>query len=144
MKSMKMNLDFKNDTIFIDGKNVPLSCTSTGHYVISLTHFDADAGNKIVLHAKNLCQLDKREKKLKAIKLHKQLCHASKEKLVNLVKNSTFKDKEFIECIKEVCDECQTRAKFKKQHPKPAVSFPLASEFNSLVCMDLKEYKYKK
>ena len=48
-----------------------------------------------------------KEKKSKAEKLHRQLNHASKEKLKKLVQNSKgFNDKEFLKFIDECVDNC--------------------------------------
>ena len=60
---------------------------------------------------------------------------------MNLVRNSGVKDKNFLRFIKEVPSQCEVCMRFKKAKPKPVVGMPLASTFNELVAMDIKEIK---
>ena len=148
MKRMGMTLNFKNDTANVGEKDIPLYCTKSGHYSIPLTSWcidTKDPNNHIVLHMKHLQGLSKEEKMKKAGKLHRQFAHASKEKLVKLIKESKdFCDKEFIDCVKECCIKCEICKKYKRPYRRPVVGLPLASEFNEVVCMDLKEYIHNK
>ena len=41
--------------------------------------------------------------------------------------------------INEVVDKCEICKKNRKSNPRPAVAIPKATEFNSIVSMDLKE-----
>ena len=146
MKQMGMRLDFRRDMVTLkNGQEVKLMCTSTGHYSLPLSKgtFDLNEVN-IVLHLEALENLTRSEKKKKALKLHRQFSHASKERLLRLVKDSEHNDPEFSQCIEEVCDECDTCQKFKKPPLRPVVSLPLADRFNQLVSMDLKEIKASK
>jgi len=79
MKSMNINLHFTTDTLFLDGQKIHLYCTSTGHYSISLSLMDTESKSKIILHT-NRGGEEVNRKRNEAAKLHKQLCHASKEK----------------------------------------------------------------
>ena len=138
MKTLGMKLNFLNDTADVDGKSIPLICSSTGHYSLPLTKWDLDVeSTNVVLHTTNLSKLSKAEKEKKAEKLHRQFAHASKEKLFKLVKESkNFNHKEFLKCIKECCENCQICRKYKRPFRKPIVGLPIASQFNEVVCMD--------
>ena len=99
----------------------------------------------ISLSQLKICKkLPKAEKKKKAVKLHRQFGHASELKLTKLIQDSKIEDKEFIECIKEVCNECEICKEYQAAPPRPAVSLPLATKFNEVVCLDLKEYVHNK
>ena len=77
----------------------------------------------------------------KAVKLHRQFSHASKEKLCKLLKPSLgFDNDEFLDIVKEQCDLCEAGQKFKR----PPSRLPLADNFNQVACMDLKEYIHNK
>ena len=81
------------------------------------------------------------EIKKKAIKLHRQLCHASKDRLVKLLKDSGSDGKQFLKMIVDCCDNFEFCLKFKKPFSRPVVSFPLSDRFNEYFSMDLKEVK---
>ena len=54
------------------------------------------------------------------MKLHKQFCHASKEKLCKLVRESKdFSDEEFLKIIEECVDSCELCRKFKRPPLRP-------------------------
>ena len=146
MKSLGMRLNFGNDTAEVSGKSIPLMCSATGHYYLPLTSWDLeDSNNHFTLHASHIRDIGRAEKLKKAMKLHRQFAHASKEKLIKLVKESKeFNDKEFIKCIEEYCDSCEICRKYKRPYHKPIVGMPIANEFNEVLCMDLKEYKHNK
>ena len=85
------------------------------------------------------------EKFRKAVKLHRQFAHASKERFCKLVKESpTFNDAVFVEMIKKCCDTCEFCLKRKPPPLRPVVGLPLANVFNDVVCMDLKEHRHHK
>ena len=74
----------------------------------------------------NLLSLCNEEKKKKAIKLHRQLCHASKDQLAKLLKDSGCDDEKVLKMIVDCCDNCEFCLRFKKLFSKPAVSFPVS------------------
>ena len=145
MKRAEIVLDFLQDTAMVLGDSVDLVCTSSGHYCIPLTNMLInDQGNmnvSVVLHTAAVASLTVEEKRQKADKLHRQFCHASKEKLCKLVKDSEdFNDKGFLKIIEECCDVCELCMKHKRAPLRPVVGMPLAEKFNQVVCMDLKEH----
>ena len=84
------------------------------------------------------------EKKRKAAKLHCQFSHASKEKLIQLVKNSDYHCKEFQKCIEDCCNNCEICGKYESQPLRHVVGLPLGTDFDQVVCMDLKEVEHNK
>ena len=145
MKQMGMQLDFAQDVAIVNGENVKLICTSTGHYCLPLnmTCIENQSVN-FVLHLECLNNLPQREMMSKAMKLHRQFSHASKEKLKKLLRDGGCDNAEFIECIDKVCSDCEICQKFRKAPLRPVVGFPLAHDFNEVVCMDLKELESTK
>ena len=142
MKRAKLILNFNDDSAQILGQKVKLYCTSSGHYCIPLSNtllYDGCDMSSFVLHAEGLASLTEDEKYKKAVKLHKQFAHASKERLCRLVNESpTFKDAVFLKMIEKCCDSCEFCLKRKPPPLRPVVGLPLANVFNDVVCMDLK------
>ena len=145
MKQMGMKLDFARDIAIVRGEEVRLICTSTGHYCfpLNLTHIEDHSVN-FVLHLQCLNDMSQREMMNKALKLHRQFSHASKEKLKKLLHDGGCENQKFLKCINEVCDDCEICQKFRKPPLRPVVGFPLAHDFNEVVCMDLKELEHTK
>ena len=145
MKKAGIVLDFVSDTATVLGDTLGLVCTSSGHYCLPLTNkLIDDQGNlpfSIVLHTSAVASMSLEEKRKKAVKLHRQFCHASKEKLSKLVRESEdFNDKDFLKVIEECCDACALCVKYKRAPLRPVVGMPLADKLNQVVCMDLKEH----
>jgi hypothetical protein len=140
-------INTKDNTAEVLGEEIKLVQTSSGHLCLPLTNklLVGDMKDSIVLNISSLENCTKEQKRLKAMKLHKQFSHASKEKLLKLVKSSKgFKDKEFLECIVECCNTCPICKKFQRPPLRPVVTLPLANDFNEVVCMDLKEHIHNK
>ena len=147
MKKSNMVLDFVKDTVKVLGTTIQLESTFSGHYCIPLTNklLVNKKNYRIVLNTTSLKDLSTSDKKTKAMKLHRQFSHASKDKLCKLAKQSVnFNDDEFLRLIEELCDSCEICQKYKRAPLKPVVGLPLADRFNQVVCMDLKEYIHNK
>ena len=142
MKRLGMKIDFSDDSVTLQKKKIKLTCTKSGHYCvpINLVNLEENSSGNIILHSLELVNRSTSERMAKAKKLHRQLSHASKEKLRKLLINSKCDDKEFLQCVEKCCDECQLCQQYKKVPLRLAVSLPLADGFNQVVCMDLKEY----
>ena len=138
MSKMGMSIDFGNHQAKIDNETLKLCCNSAGHYVLPLTEFAKEQCN-VVFNLTNVLSGTEGEQEKKAIKLHRQFCHASKEKLVKLLKSSGYNVERFSKVVERVCDACEFCRKYKKPFLKPIVSLPAAEKFNHTVCMDLKE-----
>ena len=106
MKTAEMLLDFKNDSCWILGRYIKLQSTTSGHYNLSLTNMfcGVESSMNVVLHCEALKKCSRVEKR-KAEKLHWQFAHASKEKLIFLVKGiKIFNEKKFLDLIQDVCE----------------------------------------
>ena len=119
MKRAEMIIDYSNDTVNVGGKDIiKLTYTSSVHYCLPLTRLllhDSSPHSRIVLYAVHLKTMTVDEKRRKATKLHRQFSHASKEKLIRLVKNSDYHDKEFLTCIEDCYNNCEICGKYKSQ-----------------------------
>ena len=137
MSEVGMVIDTKEHTLEFDGQRHQLLTSSSGHYMIPVSEFTTP-GCKVVLHMQ-LADCTVKEKKEKAVKLHRQFAHASKERLTKLLKNAGCEDKELRKQIEVCCDECEFCNMYRQPKPKPIVAMPKASKFNQVVSMDLKE-----
>ena len=140
---MGMKIDFLNHEITIGCQRIKLECSKSGRYVLPLLPLAHEDCN-VIFHLESLNNLSKSEKDKKAVKLHCQFCHPSKERLLNLLKNANYTDKEFLNIIEPCTDSCKFCRKYKKAFSKPIVGFPIADKFNSVVCIDLKEVQKHK
>ena len=142
MRAADIIIKCKEAKCMILGQEVQLKLTTSGHFALPLSTMllDGPVKPKVVLHSVTLNNCTRAQKISKAIKLHRQFAHASKEKLKELVKNSKFKDNEFLSIINEVCENCEVCKKFKRPPLRPIVSMPLGKHFNDTVTLDLKEH----
>lgn len=83
--------------------------------------------------------MTEKEKKRTLTKLHKQFGHASAERLSKLLKNAGTSDKQLLDMLEKVTMECEIRAVHKRPVARPVVGFPLATEYNKTVAVDLHE-----
>lgn len=88
--------------------------------------------------------LSTEDEKNKAIKLYHQLCHASKDQLIKLLKDSGCADKAFLRMIVDCCDNCKFCLKFKEPLSKSVVRFPVLDRFSKYVSVDLKKIDKEK
>jgi len=72
-------------------------------------------------------------------KLHKQFGHASAYKLSKLLENAGVRNGNISKLLLDVTENCDICLKYKRLPPKPVVGFPLASDFNETVAVDLHE-----
>ena len=63
-----------------------------------------------------------------AKKLHRQFAHPTYERLMKLVKNSGYNNKQLDKEILKVSEQCLTCLKYKKTPPRPVVSLPMAKK----------------
>ncbi len=138
MTKLGMILDTRNHSVTVNGKSFKLELNQTGHYILPVSEFTTK-GTKIILHMQHLSKYSQEEKMQKARKLHRQFAHASKDRLLRLLKDSGCKDKEFMKIVEQCCEECEFCLKFQTAKPRPVVGLPKAQRFNQVVSMDLKE-----
>ena len=147
MKKGRVVINTGDNTAEILDQKVKLIQTSSGHLCLPLSKklLINNFEKQIVLNTIALKNCNPKQKHEKAMKLHRQFSHASKEKLIKLVKNSKdFNDEQFINDIKDCCEKCEICKNFKRPPLRPVVNFPLGGEFNQVVCMDLKEVVHNK
>ena len=142
MIKAKANMKFYEGKIEMFGEEQPMICTSSGHYSIPIVKESDSSSIKtdLVLFTSKSNMNSKEIAK----KLHTQFGHPSCEKLNKLVKNSGMENDELTKAIEDISSNCDICKKFKASKPRPAVTFPLASEFNQTVAMDLKTWEKDK
>ena len=137
MKKAKVKLDLENDCASIFGKDVQLQCTSSGHYCVPI-----DQVNVSVEDTKSALIATKYTDMKEIIeKLHKQFAHPSAKRLKSLLKDAGDYSQQQLDYVDTVTDNCSVCKRYKKTPARPVVSLPLATEFNEVVAVDLKEWK---
>ena len=137
----KSSLKKAGTVLDLRNKPVELEFTSSGHYCINLLdslHSKTDNIDEEVVLAVESGMTEK-EKKRTLTKLHKQFEHASAERLSKLLKNAGTSDKQLLNIMKKVTMECEVCAVHKRPVARPVVGFPLATEYNETVAVDLHE-----
>ena len=115
MKDAKDNIDFVNDKIEIFDIDLDIICSTSGHYCIaifSFEHIDHENKSDVLLSLNDMNS--KEEKRKVAKKLLRQLGHHTSVKLIELLKNADFNDKELCVIIKEITKECEVCLKYQK------------------------------
>ena len=144
MKAAEADIDFRTDSITLFGNKENLICTSSGHYAIPINHYSQNSPKNGVEVNNVLVSISNSDAPRTAKKLHHQFSHPSSKRLINLVKTSGVQDEELFKAIEKISERCDTCKRYKKNRPRPAVSFPLATEFNETVALDLKIYENNK
>ena len=146
MKNGNMSIDFGNDSLLAFEQTLPLKVTTNGLYSLPITKptqlldkiSDAQPENPIVLTVS-----EERSDKDVALKLHRCFAHPSADRLLRLVSNAGARwsqNQNLKKEIKEITENCTVCKVFKKPPPRPIVGFPMATEFQEAVGMDLKQY----
>ena len=128
-----MELDLVHDKAKIVGKEVPLHNTSSGQYIVSMKETLIPIQQSLFISQ----EIKKKEKMV--IKPHKQFAHPSAKRLKTLLEDAGVYDNDcqkVLDKLQETCDVC---LKFKRTPSRPVVSIPLATNFNEVMVMDLKE-----
>ena len=131
------------------GQVIPLQTATNGLYALPITRSN-QLINKFSRNEKECpvvlkVQHEKSSSEI-AKKLHRCFAHPSADRLLRMVNAAGDKWsnddnlKKEIRIISERCDICKM---FKKPPARPVVGLPMASEFNEVVAMDLKQYKGK-
>ena len=138
LKKANTVIDLQNDTAVMFGEHINLEFTSSGHYCVNILdrHYENNPDEEVLITQENMTN---DQQKNMILKLHKQFGHASVERLTKLIKAAGTKDRDILEIIPEIVNNCDICLKFKRPSPKPAVGLPLATEFNETVAMDLHE-----
>ena len=139
MKAAKVHLDLENDRASMFGHDIDLQCTSSGHYCVPL---DDVCDNEVYDVMFTMNEKSIKEQKQIITKLHKQFAHPSSARLITLLKDAGSYTEECTKIVEEITQNCDTCKKYKKTPARPVTCIPLASEFNEVVAMDLKEWKH--
>ena len=127
MKKAGMKLNLSEDKVIVFGETIPLSCTSSGQYLLQLSD---NKVNEVFLARPN-GDLDKKS----LWKLHIQFGHCSKLNLEKLLKNGKYKfAKENLDEIYTHCETCITNS---KPVIKPITCVPISCSPNEVVAIDL-------
>ena len=87
----------------------------------------------------SLVTVNPTDKRKVAVKLHSQFSHPSARNLTKLVVSAGWgEDRELLDQIIKVSEECRICQEYKKPSPRPIAGLPMATEFNEVVAMDLK------
>lgn len=138
LKRAQAQIDFKHDKLLVFDEPVDVFISETGHMCVSLVSREPKQTIKQVMFSCPL-QADDDQANIKKIeKLHKQFAHPRALKLKELIRNSGVIDKNIEQIVDTVSDKCDTCKRFRRPQSRPVVTFPLASEFNEVIAMDLK------
>merc|ERR1712112_399306 len=135
----KSTIDTGNKTleVNIDGrlKKLRLITTSGNHMAIAI--------EKSNLKEEQIFFTEENEElnTFKAIKkVHEVTNHKSAEKLIKHYKTANLIGPNTIKTIKKVVQECKICQKFSKSMVKPKIALPVATSFNEIVTLDLKQF----
>ncbi|KAG1651276.1 hypothetical protein GQR58_027299 [Nymphon striatum] len=129
-KKAKIKLDLENDSAFIFGKDVDLSCTSSGHYCVPI--------DQVKVNVNVIASTQMTKDKTKVIeKLHKQFARPSAKRLKTLLKDAGGYTEEHLNCVDHVTEGCDVCKRYKKTPARPVVLLSLATEYNEVVAIDL-------
>ena len=142
MKKRGMILYMAQDQAEIFGQMVHLGTTSAGHYVMPLLEDDNwDMLSIEAVFAVNLKDEDENGKFKALKKLHAQFGHRPKQAFINLLKSANVWEADMSSLLEKIISGCEGCIKRKRCPDKPAVSIPMASDFNEKVAIDLKIWK---
>ena len=140
LKRANAEIDFKQDKVVILGEQINVMISSSGHLCIPILCNSSTSKQRVkqVLFSSPLQSDDNQANQRKIIKLHKQFAHPSADRLKQLIRNSGVIDPEIDSIVDRVSADCDICKRYRKPPPRPVVGFPLASEFNQVVAMDIK------
>ena len=146
MKAAKAKQDYENDRISLFGNNQEMICTKSGHYAIPICRArnSEEQKNEISTVLFNYENSELKSHESTARKLHHQFAHPSSKRLIDYIKTAGIDDEPLFKAIENISVQCDTCKRYKRVSPKPVVMFPLATEFNETVALDLKTYENNK
>ena len=145
MKQLGITLNMADDTATVNGKPIRVDTTSAGHFILNLFGDNEHQDTMLMqeIYSVNMLK-ENEESQLKLLqKLHKQFGHRPKKVFVNLLKSAEQWDPKFSAMIDKIIDGCEGCILRKRNPDKPAVSLPMAKDFNHILTMDLKKWDDK-
>ena len=124
-------------------KLYPSFVTESGHYCLPLSRtIDGPHSPEMkILFSTPIKDDDPTDvNRKKILKLHKQFSHPHPDKLQTLLKNARNVSKETMDTVVDISKNYDVCKRYKHNPPRPAVSFPLATQVNETVALDLKIY----
>merc|ERR1711905_8676 len=135
LKAWKTMLDFEHEKLAFKDVNKMVQLTRQSHLVVKLQLVGTWNEDEAVF----LVQQEKDIKSSTAVEaIHRKLNHKSKEQMLYAFKNAGKLDTETRKNIEKAIETCEICKKNKRSASKPAVAIPRASDFNSIVSLDLK------
>merc|ERR1711905_37234 len=135
LKAWKTILDFEEEKLGFKDANKMVQLTRQSHLVVKLQLVGTWNEDEAVF----LVQKEKDIKSSTAVEaIHRKLNHKSKEQMLYAFKNAGKLDTETRKNIERVIEKCEICRKNKRSASKSAVAIPRASDFNSIVSLDLK------
>ena len=139
LKRAQCHIDFVHDKVYMFGEEVPMKLSRTGHYCVPLVSEDKSGMVKNVLFTSPVDPSDSNKSNhKKVLKLHKQFAHPAPDRLKRLIWDSGVKDTAIDKTVDEVSQNCDICKRFRRSPARPVVTFPLATEFNETIAMDIK------
>ena len=129
-------LDFQHHSLEILGQQLSLQETKSGHFMISLYPTNSVLFNSVFKDAKSID-----DKRKKVVKLHRRFAHPPAHRLKKLLSDAQLDDGVIYDLVDDVTRSCETCEKAPTTPLRPVVGFPLATEFNETVAIDLKNIK---
>ena len=74
-------------------------------------------------------------------KLHRQFAHPSAKNLKALMTNAVAFESDCEEIINSISEKCEVCKCFKRTLCRPVICLPLATKFNQVIAMDLKQFR---
>ena len=149
MKNAKMCLNFDDDTLSAFNQSLPLKITTNGLYSLPITQ-PTQLINNVCHNVEEYPVVfkvvdDKSDSEI-AKKLHRCFAHPSSDRLLRLINSAGQKwsnNQNLKNEIRRITDQCEVCKIFKKPPARPVVALPMATEFQDVVAMDLKQYQGK-
>merc|ERR1711905_36468 len=135
LKGWKMTLDFEEEKLGFKECKKTVQLERKSHLVVQLQLVGTWNEDEAVF----LVQNEKDIKSFEAVRdIHRKLNHKSKEQMLYAFRNANKLDPETRRNIEKVLEVCEICKKNKRSASKPAVAIPRATDFNSVVSLDLK------
>merc|ERR1712105_220626 len=132
--------DFAERQLGFKEENKTVNLIKASHLVIKLELVGKWKDEDAVF----LVQEEEDIKTLKAVtKIHKVLNHKSKEQMLYAFQNAGKLDKTTRANIEKVLEKCEICKKNSRSKSKPSVAIPRATDFNSIVSINLKSVGHK-
>lgn len=141
MKTAGVKMDLETDTARIFGKDVALNLTTSGHYCIPIDRAEQISVSEVF--AVNFESMDRKDRYKTLNKLHRQFAHPPSKKLKALLQDAGQWKEDYQELLEDIGEKCNLCKRYMKTPARPAVSLPMASQFNEKVAMDLKQWTGK-